>query len=251
MSGLLCAGDLYIDRFDEDGNPTGLRQVGNATRFEINEPSETQQRTGRGRGNYGQVLDEVAIKQPGTLGITLDEVDKANLAIALLGDTAAIDVTAGSVTDEEVTAGTPGGRVALANSNLDDQGTITVTDDGETPTSYTAGTDYEVDNRLGHIIVLEGGDISAGDTLLVSYDFLARSGSQVSGGVQPQIRAKLFLDGRNLADGKPIRVTVDEARLRPDGAVDFLSAAFVPLTMTGSMKLLAGKTAPYTVEMLS
>ena len=87
MSGLLCAGDVYLDRLDANGNSTGLRKIGNATRFAINEPSERQQRTGRGRDNYGQVLDDVAIKQPSTIALTLDEVDKTNLAFALLGDT--------------------------------------------------------------------------------------------------------------------------------------------------------------------
>lgn len=250
MSGLLCAGDLYIDRFDEDGNPTGLRQVGNATRFEINEPSESVQRGSNMRDSYGQLLSDVAIKQPSTIGITLDDINKDNLAMALLGDTEAVDITAGSVTDEEV-LGYPGGRTALANTNLDPEGTITVTDDGGTPTEFTEGADYEVDHRLGHIIVLEGGGISAGDTLLVSYDFLARTGSKVSGGVRPQIRAKLVLDGRNLDNGKPIHVTVFEASLRPDGAVDFLSSEFVQLTMTGNLKLVDGMDAPYIVDMLS
>ena len=61
---------------------------------------------------------------------------------------------------------------------------------------------------------------------------------------------KLVLDGKNLADGTPVIVTVDEATITPDGAVDFLSSEFVELGLTGSMRLQTGKTAPYTVELL-
>ncbi|MCK5770936.1 hypothetical protein [Algiphilus sp.] len=249
MSGLLCAGDLYLDRLDDNGNRTGYRKVGNATRFAINEPSERQQRTGRGRENYGQVLDDVAIKQPSTLAITLDEVDKTNLAYALLGDAAAYDVTGSSVTDEEITAHM-GAATQLANRNIDDGTAVTATGEGGSP-SFTEGTDFTIDYRLGLLTPIEGGAISDGDAVLVSYTFLDASGNRVSGGVKPQIRAVVMLDGKNLADGSDILVTVDEARITPDGEVDFLSSEFVPLPMTGTMRLLPGKTAPYTVDLPS
>lgn len=247
MSGLLCAGDVYLDRLDADGNSTGLRKIGNATRFAINEPSERQQRTGRGRDNYGQVLDDVAIKQPSTIALTLDEVDKTNLAFALLGDTAAYSVTGASVTDESITAHI-GAASALEFRNLDSGTPPTVTDSGGT-TTYVEGTDYTVDLRLGHITPLEGGSITEAEELLVSYTYLDAAGNKVSGGVQPQIRARVLLDGKNLADGKDILVNVDEARITPDSEVDFLASEFVPLSMTGSMKLLEGKAAPYTVDL--
>lgn len=247
MSGLLCAGDVYLDRLDANGNSTGLRKIGNATRFAINEPSERQQRTGRGRDNYGQVLDDVAIKQPSTIALTLDEVDKTNLAYALLGDTSAINVTGASVTDESIVAH-DGAWSSLDFRNIDDQTPVTATGEGGSP-SYTEGTDFEIDHRLGLFRPIAGGSITDGDTVLVSYSYLDATGSKVSGGVQPQIRARVFLDGKNLADGSDILVNVDEARITPDSEVDFLSSEFVPLSMTGSMKLLDGKAAPYTVEL--
>jgi len=248
MSGLLCAGDLFIDRLTEAGASTGMLPVGNATRFEITESATRVQRTGRGRSNYGQVLDEVAIKQPGTLGITLDEIDKVNLAMALLGDTAAIAVAAGTFSDVEVTAHL-GKRSHIGYRNiLDDPAPVVTNEAGDT--TYDVDDDYTIDFRLGDIIPVDGGAISEGDTIKVSGSNGAVSGSRISGGVKPQTKAKLFLDGKNLATGESVFVTVDEATITPDGAIDFLSAEFSALSLTGSMRLLDGNTAPYTVDVI-
>jgi hypothetical protein len=248
MSGLLCAGDLYIDRLTEAGVSTGMLSVGNATRFEITESAERVQRIGRGRTNYGQVLDEVAIKQPGTLGITLDEIDRTNLATALLGEAADIDISAGTFTDVEVTAHL-GKRSHIGYRNvLTGPAPVVTNEAGDT--TFAVDDDYTIDHRLGDIIPVDGGAISEGATIKVSGSNGAVTGAKISGGVKPQINAKLVLDGKNLADGKPVIVTVDEATITPDGAVDFLSSEFSELGLTGSMRLLEGQDAPYTVELL-
>lgn len=248
MSGLLCAGDLYVDRLTENGSPTGYLSVGNATRFQLTEAAERKTREGRGRDNYGQVLDEVAIKQPGNVAITLDDIDRKNLAIALLGQAADINVSAGTVTDEVVTA-TLGARIPLAHRHVLEDPAVVVTND-DASTTYVLGDDYTIEYRLGQIIPVDGGAITNGQEIKVSYSYGALTGTRIDGGVKPQSRLRLLLDGKNLATGESVIVTVDEALLTPEGPVDFMSADFVTLPLSGSMKLLEGKAAPYTVEVI-
>ena len=88
MAGILCSGNVYFDRQDSDGVSTGLVSVGNATSFQITEASTLKERTSKMVATYGQVLDSVAIKTPAKIAITLDELNKPNLALVCLGNDA-------------------------------------------------------------------------------------------------------------------------------------------------------------------
>lgn len=244
MSGLLCAGDVYIDRLTDGGASTGLRKIGNATLLSLQESTETVQRTSRQRATYGQALDTVQVKQPTQLAITLDEIDRENLAFALLGEAATQTITGASVTDEEVTAKLDR-WVPLAHRDVS---AVVVQDETDT-TTYVAGTDYELNARLGWIRAIPGGAIAENAVLHVDYAYASATIAKVAGATKPTIRAKLILDGKNLANGDQIIVTIDETTLTPNSAVDFLSAEFVSLEMTGTPKTLDGQTSPYTVEL--
>lgn len=248
-SGLLCAGDLYVDLLTTTGARTGLVKAGNTTRLEITEPAEDIQRISRKRESRGQILSDVSIKQPSTLGITIDTITRQNLAIALLGVDETVAVVAGSVTSENVTA-YMGKASKLAFANLD-SGTPPVVQDVTDVTTYVENTDYTVDYRLGLITPTVGGAITEADVLHVDYTYKATDGYRIKGGAEPQINAYLFLDGKNLDNGDHVHVTVDSAKLRPDSPVDFFAEAFVELGLTGSMSLLDGKDSPYTVDIIT
>lgn len=245
MSGFLGSGELYGDRLTDDGSSTGLLHLGNATKFAITEGSDIKERLSTGIGTYGQVLDTASIKKPSKVAITLDDINKDNLAMAMLGDVTALNQGAGSLAGEPINA-KEGKFVRLSKGNLT-SGTVVVKDQTDT-TTYVDGTDYEVHYRIGMIKVLTGGTIADGAEIHVSADHAAISGFMVSGGVRPTVKMKLLLDGRNLA-GNHVLVDVDEAVLTPSGEVDFLSNNWTSITMGGSLRTLPGKTVPYTVEM--
>lgn len=248
MSGLLCAGDVYIDRLTDAGESTGLRKIGNATLLSLQETTERVQRKSKQRDTYGQALDSVEIKQPTQLAINLDEIDSDNLAIALLGDSATVTQSSGSFVDTLVTVKI-GAWVSIGKRAIS---AVTVEEDTDTtPDTYILGTDYELDLRLGMIRALDGGALEDDQVVRVSGTAAAQTVAKVSGAVKPTIRAKIFVDGKNLANGDEIYVTIDETTLTPTSAVDFLSGEFVTLEMTGAPKTLPGKTSPYTVEIKS
>jgi hypothetical protein len=308
MSGFLGSGDLYMDRLAYDGSSTGFVLAGNATQFAIQEETETKERISTGRDTYGQALDTASIKKPAKITISLDELHKDNLAMALLGDVSDLSQGSGTGETETVTAMLDK-LIQLAKSNLADANfkvenedgasapdweasTSYVLDDTTIPTTpnghyykcttagtsdtseptwttdgstvsdgsavwtdmgvieYTVTTDYTINHRIGLVKPLSSGSIIEGESLQVTYDFNAISGSLISGSVQPTIKTKLMLDGRNAADGKAVIVRIDEAVLSPSSDVDFLSDDWMTLEMEGTLKTLSGKSSPYTVEML-
>ncbi|MBF0368583.1 MAG: hypothetical protein HQL52_03910 [Magnetococcales bacterium] len=244
QGGFLASGTLYIDRLTDAGESTGFIQVDNCTAFEIKEESELKERTSKMKETYGQKLDVVALKTNSNVKVAFNGVSTDVLAMILLGEAVDHNVGAGTVTDESVTAKS-GKWISLAQKNLTDA-TVVVTDDPEV-TTYVDGTDYSVNYALGLLEIKSGGGISDGADLLVDYDHAAISASRISGATQPIIRAKLALDGKNIKDGKGVRVEVDEAVLTPDSPVDFMSSDWVEVSLSGTMKTLTGKTTPYTV----
>lgn len=243
MSGLLCAGDVYVDRLTDAGASTGLRKIGNATLLSLQESTEEVRRISKQRDTHGQALDTVYIKQPTALGLNLDEIDRDNLALALLGEAATVTQAASNAVDQVVVAKLDS-FVELGKRSV----SAVVVTDSTAATTYVAGTDYEVNARLGWIRALVGGAITDGQSLKVDYTYAAVTVAKVSGASKPTIKARIVLDGKNLANGDEIYLVIDETTLTPTSAVDFLAGEFVSLEMTGTPKTLVGKTSPYIVE---
>ncbi len=246
MSGLLASGNLFMDRKADDGTSTGLLLVGNATKFDVSETTEKKERISTGIETYGQALDTVTIKKPAQVAIAMNDLDKDNLAMALLGDVATLNQGSGSLDGEAINA-KEGRFVELSKGNLT-SATVVVKDQTDT-TTYAEGTDYEVNYRIGMIKALAGGGITDGDEIHVSADYMAISGATISGSVRPTIKAKLLLEGKNLTTGKAIIVRVGEAVLTPSSAINFMSNDYSSLELSGTLTTLAGETTPYTVEM--
>ena len=82
-------------------------------------------------------------------------------------------------------------------------------------------------------------------------DFTAETtnGTQIRGMTQAQLRARFKLVGKNFADDLPFVVTVHEAVIAADSALDFLQDDFAEITLPGRMKTPAGFTEPFTVNL--
>lgn len=245
--GFLGAGDLYIARY----NPTlgafdDFEGPFEATQFAIQPNSELKEMSSRGRNTYGQVIESVPLPQPADFNVTLAEVNRESLALALFGTTAALNQGAGTMTATDVVAKL-GKWVQLPYQNFT-TASFLVTDATAVET-FVLGTDYEVNYRLGMIRALASGNITEGETLKVSGPYNAISGSTISGATQSQVRAKFKLDGVNFADQLPVIVDVWEAVMTPDSAFDFLQDEFAEITLTGRLKTPTGKTEPFKVDL--
>jgi len=243
----LGGGDLYINRFDPS---TGLK-LGRAgpfecSKFEVKANTELKEQVSKGRSTYGQVIESVAIQKPADLSVTLSEMDKDGLTLALLGSQAVINQGSGTITDEAITAAHDK-WVSLSKQNFATAG-FAVKHTSGTPT-YVLGTDYEVNYRLGMVKVLSTGAIANAASIKVSGTYNAITGTQISGATQAQVRAEFVLDGVNFADNLPVIVTAHEVVMSPDSAFDFLADGFGEITMKGRMKTPVGKNEPFTVDL--
>lgn len=245
MPGFLGSGDLYMDRFDDDGNAEGFVDVGNAVKFAIAEDAEIKERESRMRDTYGQVLDSVPIKKPASISITLNDLKVENLAMVLFGTISAINVTGATITDEALTA-RHDKWVELDYRNVTAL-SVVVTDSAGVVT-YVEDTDYEVDYSLGMISALSAGAITDAEALLIDYDYGSLTGKKIAGSAKPIIKCSLKLDGQNQVNQKDCLVNVFEAVLKPSGEIDFLADDFNEVTFEGTLNTPSGETSPYEVE---
>jgi hypothetical protein len=166
----------------------------------------------------------------------------------LLGTQTAINQGAGPITDEVMVA-VHDKWVSLSKQNFAAAG-FAVKHTSGTPT-YTLGTDYLVNYRLGMVKILSTGAILNGASVKVSGTYNAITGTQIHGATQAQVRAEFVLDGMNYADNLPCIVTVYEVVMSPDSAFDFLADGFGNITMKGRMKTPVGYNEPFIVDLRS
>lgn len=238
--GFIGAGDLYAALIDAAGNVGPYIDFGNVTKLGIQPASEIKEQKSKKRDSYGQVLETVALQDTAQLSATLETVNRIGLRYAFMGEDAAYSQTSGSVTDEPIVAQLDG-WVKLAGEEIS---AVTVENTAGT-TTYVAGTDYDVNARLGMIRAKAGGAITAAQALNVSYTRAAFTGAAIRGNVKPQIRARLLLDGKNLVDDSIGILDIWEVVLSTSSEFDWFSDDWNTVELQGRLKTPTGKTEPF------
>ena len=243
------AGDVYLDIFDATFQPLGLIGPMNGEAMAVQPQTERVDQLSKMRDSYGQVRNSVVLPQPPELTLALRDVPVEVLAMAFGGDVQSLSEGAQTVTDESVTARL-GKWVDLQYRNVN-ASSVTVTDSTGT-TTYVEGTDYEINYRLGMLRALSGGAITDGQNLLVDYATSAVSGQRIQAMTRSQIKARIVVDGVNMADNnRQVRAEIFRATLAPDGALDLMSEEHITASFTGTMETPPGQTAPYILDYLA
>lgn len=253
---LLMSGKVLIDRLTDAGASTGYLDPAEVGTLQIEEKTEIKEITSKGRDTYGQVIATVSLKEPAKVKLTLKEVDPNALAVALLGTTAALTQSAATISSTPDTFTLiPGRWVQMGNQNItphvDVTSPIVVQTDVESPATPVAIDldDLEFNYRLG-LVKYTGTTLTAPTAVTATYKCGAAAGTRISGSVKPSVRMKILLDGKNLVNGEDIRVLIDEATLTPASPIDFASDDWAEIELEGSLTTLAGKTSPYTVDVI-
>jgi len=240
--GIIAAGDLYMDFLDSDGNSTGFVLAGNCKQFAPKVETETKENKLNGRDTFGQTAESFTRITGSSLSMTFNRYDPNILAAAFMGSAVDQAAAAGSYT-ATITA-IQDRWVEIGETGLE---TCVVKDETDT-TTYAVGTDYEVNTRTGMVKVLSTGTIGDGDTLHISGDTLAKTGSKITAGTQSVVNVALRLDGKNLATGGNVLVTVWQAQLRSETEFDFMGEDFPDVTFSGTLITPTGQTWPFHIQ---
>ena len=238
--GLIASGDLYIDFLDSNGAGTGFQLVGNCKKFAPKVETETKENKLNGRDTFGQTSESFARITGSSLSMTFNRYDPQILAAAFMGS--AVAATAAAAPYTATIDAIKDRWVETGYTGLD---TCVVKDSTDT-TTYVEGTDYEVNKRAGMIKVLTT-DLD-GDELHISGNTLAKSGSKITAGTQSVINVALRLDGKNLATGADVLVTVWQAQLRSETEFDFMAEDFPELSFSATLITPTGKSWPFHIE---
>lgn len=216
---LLGRGELYFDRFDAvTGLATGERFAGNCTRFEVTTDDELRDKYSMAEATSPLILS-VNVRRTMEVAITLDEADKSNLALALMGAEATLTQGSGTIvfpTGELVTARLDR-WVPLVFRSVS---SVVVKNSAETVT-YALTTDYLVDAVTGRLYFVTGGAITAAQVLHVAYAYAAVSKDKVQQGTVNTITGSIRFIGRPAA-GPQWEIQLWRVTITPDGAVAFL-----------------------------
>jgi hypothetical protein len=153
-----------------------------------------------------------------------------NVSVATLeaafGGTATAEVS-GTVAAETHVAGLPGSYVSLDHlQDLSAALTIKVASD-----TLVEGTDYI--RRRGGIVILEGGDITAGDELDFSYTRL--DGQRIQALLYTALDRALVFDGINERTGKPWKAHFFNVSWAPADSFEFIGDDFATFTISGEV----------------
>ena len=238
---LLFAADVYIDILDAAGARTGRLGPVNCTQLEITHPEpELIEAKSTKRDTFGQLEDAVSLPNPVEISAAFDEMPTEILELAMMGTSSVVTQAAAPTLAFSVTAKT-GKWVYLGARNLT---SVTVT----TPAATVEGTDYNLDLKAGLFFAIDGGAIADDDAVDGTVDAPEIISDRISAATRTQVSIALTLDGINQVDGKVGHLEVDQAIVSPTEAIDYFSGEFVAVTLSGKLKTLAGKSAPYTFD---
>lgn len=238
MAGYIGSGDLFA-AVTRNGVKGDFFRLGNASKLELKENSDTKTRMSKGRSNYGSALDTVVLKKPADVAITLDDLNKQNLALMFMGiaETNAAGVT--TVTGEAAVAPADGGLMLLAFGGASD---VTATlDDGTTPVTITL-----VDSLTG-LVSVDAAVAAEGVALVVAYTSTVTASTTIQGGLQPDVTMHVLMAGVNLVDDSPSKIEIFKTVLTPSSGLDFLSDDFTELELTGVANAPDGKDHAYEI----
>ena len=213
------------------GAAAGLMELGNASKLELAVKEDKQKLKDFSKPGGGTYSSVSRISEA-TLQMTLNDLNKTNVARAVFGTELA--VAGASVVDEAVTA-YKGAIVPLLHPNPT---AVTVTNTAAS-TTFVANTDYEV--RAGGIYIIAAGAITDAQALKVDYTYAAYD--KVEAMTSSSILLELHFEGLNEANsGKPVIVDIYKAQLSPTKALSLLGDKFADLQVEAEVLADTSKT---------
>jgi hypothetical protein len=229
---LLGKGSVYFDRFDTNGNPTGLLHLGNVETFELTTEDDNVDKYSSMTAS-APLYSRVNRRRTATLKIVGNEFPPDNLALVLMGTVNTLTQVATGVTDEPVWAATHAGGY-FTTKQLGPISAVTVKFGA---TSGVLGTDYAIINATAGLIRVLPGTVLTG-AVTVSYTPTAYTSTTspkvIAGGISGTVSGKIVFIG-DPTKGPKMMVEVWHANITPDGAVGLISDDYANLGLSAAV----------------
>jgi hypothetical protein len=241
------AGEVFFDRFDASGNPTGLRHLGNVDNFGFASKVEVADKKTSMSG-LRAILAEVPKGFSGEISLEMSEFDTDNLALALLGTSAIYTQAAsGAVTAQPINGG-----VAIVLDTWYELGflqmTVTAFKQGATTLDAQA---YEFKADVGMVRFKSSyTGVNAATAAITTWDgsypaiLAAAKKTVVQALAVSKIQGRLkYVSAADQANGPRIMVDVWKTNLFPDGDLSLISEDFASFKLKGQSLPDATKAA--------
>lgn len=222
---MLGKGSVLLDIFDSNGNPTGFRHLGNATKFEIqlkDEMAELYQSINKSVTLIASALK----KRQGVVSIVGTDFSSVHGVITQMAAAkTSLTTTTTPITNETLisaaaTANCLGRYFRTANPNIG-----TLTDLKQNSIALTANTDYVLADALHGVIYIPlTSTINTGGTEAVTADYTPLAGSfdQVAAATVPFQKGHILFVP-DPVDGQHITVDVWQVNLHPNGQMGLIA----------------------------
>lgn len=244
------AGKIYFDRFDANGYSTGMRFWGDASKFDITaaiDKADVWNHTKKQRTK----LIQITKTQTHTMTVDLTEPNSENIALSVLGTTAAYTQAGGPITTEtlastaSVSSTIPSVASLQANTILQtaQRNISAVTLNAmvaSTATPLTLGTDYEIEDAIeGTIRILKIDNFPVSmDSLKINYTAAAMTATAakklITAGLTPQIIGKVMYVGDPVA-GVARTIRAWKVHIEPSSALSLISDDPTTLSLSGEV----------------
>lgn len=184
----LGRGEIRFARFDANGNPEGIRYLGNSPEFNIGVEANTLDHYKADHG-LKEKDESITLEVNRTGSMVLDDIQPENVALYLFGASEDLVVAAANGVTDSFTA-TKGLQHKIGRSDTDPAGLMNID-----PANFTAtvgattlveGTDYDLDAKNGFIVILETAtNVNDGDTVNLTFNTLAYTRTQIRSGDKP------------------------------------------------------------------
>lgn len=228
------AGEVYVSR-RVSGKPVDLQFVGNVKELSFAPKVERKEHREKQTGNdsIDQVMErmldlEISMKQ-----CSFDSDSIGRMIYGTKQETASSTVTA------ETHTATPGRLVKLNGFNVTSITSVTDVGGG---TTYTEGTDWEIQNlAAGMICIIEGGAITNPEEIEVNYE--RGESEKVGAFTRPNEDFYFVFTGLNVAESNaPVVITAFKVRLDPVNDIPLINEDFTEYELSG--KVLFDKCRP-------
>jgi len=235
---MLGKGSILLDIFDAAGLPTGLRHLGNCTKFELDLKDDIAELYQSLNNTVTLIATAVKKRQP-NISITGTDFSSDHMAIAQMSSgKTSLAVAAGTVTGETLVsvsaaANAKGRFFRTATPNYDPTGVPPALT--QNLVSLVAGTDYVLSDPVSGLIYFPTtSSIDGTHAITITYNTLLKTFDQVAGATVPFQQGHIVFVP-DPVDGQKIGCDIWRANLHPNGKIGLIADDYGNWTLDGNI----------------